>query len=328
MELNHESFEDLVGAYALDACEPDEAAAIEEYIATNDEAFAETERLRAAAAWLGAGGPLVPPPGLRFTLLTRAGAVVPASGADAYGALTEGFEAEVAAFPRDATHTRTQNGLDVRELVAHLDAIDRTFLNELRAPTSRAFIDAAAVVEITGEALEQATDSSFDEIVAHWDATRRDLLDAAASATDGRTVMGYGVDDALVIRAFETFTHLDDLRRIQGLPGFVPDASVLRSLADLSMRVVPYALAVTGRAHPGQSARIVLSGPGGRSWDVPLAPGEHPSGDPDVTMTVDMLEWCHRFSDRIDAELVAMEVEGDAAVAFDVVAAAPAFTGL
>ncbi|MDQ1521729.1 MAG: hypothetical protein QOI55_2802, partial [Actinomycetota bacterium] len=44
MQLNQESFEDLVGAYALDACGDDEIAAVEAYVSANPAAAAEVEQ--------------------------------------------------------------------------------------------------------------------------------------------------------------------------------------------------------------------------------------------------------------------------------------------
>jgi len=111
MQLNHERFEDLVGAYALDACDDDEMAAVEAYAADHPDAAAQVEQLRAAAAWLGASGSLVPPPSLRSSLLERAGTVVPASGVEAYADLTDELENELTALPPAARETVTHNGL-------------------------------------------------------------------------------------------------------------------------------------------------------------------------------------------------------------------------
>jgi uncharacterized protein (TIGR03083 family) len=331
MQLNgmsHESFEDLIGAYALDACDEDEVAAVEAYVAEHPEANASVERLRAAAAWLGASGPLMPPPDLRANVLERANAIEPASGVDAYTELTDAFEQELRDLPRDAIETVTHNGLTIRQLVAHLTAIDAVFMDELLPTASgRPFIDANTVVEITDDALAEVGDVSFDDIFREWKVTRGKLRDAANAAPD-QNVMGYSTDDALVIRAFETWTHLDDVRRIAGRPGFVPAASVLRAMGDLSVRVVPYALAVHGRSRPGESVKIVLTGPGGRAWHVPLAPGEVPQGGPATVMTVDIVDWCARFADRMAPEALTVQVEGDRAVADDVVLSAPAFAGL
>ena len=59
MDVTRSEFQDLVGAYALDACEPEEAAALDAYVAANPDASAEAERLRTAAAWLGATAAVV-----------------------------------------------------------------------------------------------------------------------------------------------------------------------------------------------------------------------------------------------------------------------------
>jgi hypothetical protein len=327
MQLNHESFEDMVGAYALDACDEDETAALDAYVAEHPEAYAEVERLRGAAAWLGASGPLVPPIDLRTNVLAGA-RVEPASGRATYQEITDGLEAELGELPADAEERTTANGLTVRELVAHLDAVDRAFLAELRAPTDRSFIGAADIEAITRGMLRDLGDTPFADVVAAWNTTRGEVLDAAAALPADHSVMGWGIHDALVIRSFEAWTHLDDVRRVRAREGFVPDASVLRSLAEFSMTLVPLTLMATDRAQPGRSARIVLTGPGGRDWTVPLAPGEEPGGEPDVVVRADMLEWCHRFSDRLEAEEVRLDVSGDLDLARDIVAAAPVFTGI
>ena len=72
MDVTRHEFQDLVGAYALDACDPAEAAAMDAYIAEHADAAAEAERLRDVAAWLGAAGALHPPVALRDRLFAAA----------------------------------------------------------------------------------------------------------------------------------------------------------------------------------------------------------------------------------------------------------------
>ncbi|MDQ1521823.1 MAG: hypothetical protein QOI55_2896, partial [Actinomycetota bacterium] len=67
---------------------------------------------------------------------------------------------------------------------------------------------------------------------------------------------------------------------------------------------------------------------GGGSWNVPCSPGEHVDGEPATVMTVDVVEWCHLFSDRIDADVLPVEVAGDRDLVADVVVAAPTFAAL
>jgi uncharacterized protein (TIGR03083 family) len=327
MQLNHERFEDLVGAYALDACDDDETVAVEAYVATHPDAGAEVERLRAAAAWLGASGSLVPPSRLRAVVLERA-VVAPASGVDAYTELTDRLDDALGSLAPDALEHETHNGLTVRQLVAHLTAIDDVFLAQVTGDgPRREWIDAATIVDITEDALARTADRSFGALRDDWRRTRDRLRGAVSTAPD-RDVMGYGTDDAMLIRAFETWTHLDDVRRTVGEPGYVPSAPALRAMADLSLRILPFALAATDRAHPGESVRMVLTGPGGKAWNVPLAPGETPAEAPGTAVTIDIVEWCLRFSDRIEPGAVRFDVEGDRALAADVLAAAPAFAGL
>jgi uncharacterized protein (TIGR03083 family) len=253
---------------------------------------------------------------------------MPASGVDAYTELTNKLEDELEALPAEAVETVTHNGLTIRELVAHLTAIDNVVLNELQSPSGRQYLFAPEVETITYDALARVGDAPFADVFNEWRATRRTLRDAVAATAADRDVMGYKAGDALVIRAFETWTHLDDIRRTDQRSGYVPEAPVLRSMADLSMRGLPYSLAATGRSRPGESIKVVLTGPGGRTWNVPCAPGERPTDEPSAVMTVDIVDWCRRFADRIEPDALETQVEGDRDLAADLVAAAPSFAGL
>ena len=71
-ELSDVEVEELLGAYALDACEPDETAAIEAVLARRPDLAREAERLSSVAAWLGATEATEPPGGMRDRVLDRA----------------------------------------------------------------------------------------------------------------------------------------------------------------------------------------------------------------------------------------------------------------
>jgi hypothetical protein len=143
-----------------------------------------------------------------------------------------------------------------------------------------------------------------------------------------RRVAGYGRDNTLVVRAFETWTHHDDARRALGRDVDLPAAEVMRTMAELAMRSLPLALAVRGTTQPGRTARVVLEGAGGGEWFIPCAPGETPSSSADVVVRASVVEWCRRFADRIDADEVGISVDGDEDLARDLVTAANAFAGL
>jgi hypothetical protein len=102
-------------------------------------------------------------------------------------------------------------------------------------------------------------------------------------------------------------------------------------MSDLARRILPLALAVSEREHDGKVARLVLTGPGGGDWLVPMGGGTDPSGSaiqPDVTVTADVVEWCRLVGDRVTPEAVRVQVDGDQLLGRDLVAAAPALATL
>src|SRR5438477_12796511 len=72
MILGHDQANELLGAWALHACDDDELASVEAHLATCAACAAEADRLRNAAAWLGALESAPPPSSLRASVLGRA----------------------------------------------------------------------------------------------------------------------------------------------------------------------------------------------------------------------------------------------------------------
>ena len=50
----------------------------------------------------------------------------------------------------------------------------------------------------------------------------------------------------LVARAFELWTHENDIRRVAGLPASVPDASTLRLMTELATSMLPFGAMLAG----------------------------------------------------------------------------------
>jgi hypothetical protein len=144
-----EVFDDLVGAYALDAVDADEALALDQFISRDPDAAREAERLREAASWLGAIGALEPPSSLRARLLTTA-AERPSmvSPQEAYTAETERLDSLFGELDASELDVETANGLTVTDLVVHLAALDAAFASELRTPNIT-WIGANEVAAIT-----------------------------------------------------------------------------------------------------------------------------------------------------------------------------------
>lgn len=330
MDLTASEFEDLIGAYALDACEPEEVAALDAYVEGHPEIAADVERLREAAAALGAAGAVIPPPGLRDRLLHVAGErVSPVSPQEALEAETERFDALLATLAGADLDVVTHNGLSVHDLVSHIEAIDRAFVGEAAAvPAKYRLIGATEVQQITAETLPEHAGEAFADTVTRFRGTRSDLVGLADRLPAEKLVAGYRCDDVLVVRAFETWTHHDDICRALGRDETVPAPAVMRAMAELSVRSLPLAMAVRGTPRPDRIARLVLTGAGGGEWTFACGPGAAASGVADVVIRAPVVEWCRRFADRLEPDVVPAEVEGDVELAKELVSAANAFAGL
>jgi uncharacterized protein (TIGR03083 family) len=327
MDVTRSEFEDLVGAYALDACDPEEAAAMDLYVAAHEEAAAEAERLRVVAAWLGAAGALHPPTGLRYQLLAAATEpVAPLPPVDALRRESVRFEMLLDSLEDGDLTTITENGLTVRDLVTHVAIIDEAFV--AAATESSVFIGADLVAELTTAQLPETADWSFVQIRDRVRTARAALVDLDAQYPADARVGGYSLGSVLVIRAFETWTHCHDVAVATSRPEPPAEPPVLRTMADLAVQTLPLALAARGFSYPDRTARVVLTGPGGGDWTIACDGRSTPGPVPDVVLRAPVVEFCRRFADRLTVDEVPFDADGDVELGRALVDAAPAFAGL
>ena len=90
------------------------------------------------------------------------------------------------------------------------------------------------------------------------------------------------------------------------------------------MGALPIGVALTGEALPGRTARFHVTGPGGGTFDVPLALGE-PAGAPDIVVTTDSIGLCRLAANRLGRGELEVDVEGDDSLLEVVLVAATAF---
>jgi hypothetical protein len=207
----------------------------------------------------------------------------------------------------------------------HLAAAERTVAAEIEQPTL-AHWDDSVMHDITRRELARCADLSYAAAVARWrDATDR-VIELAGRAD--HPIVDQRLSDVLLIRAFETWTHHDDILAVHDEPETLPEPRVLRSLVEFSVRSTPWALAMRGTDTPGGSARLRLRGAVTGEWDLVLAPDTAVLTEPPLaTITIDTLDWCKRFAGRRTAD-VAHSADGDLDVVQEIIAAAPAFAGL
>lgn len=117
---------------------------------------------------------------------------------------------------------------------------------------------------------------------------------------------------AMVQRAFETWTHADDIRSAVGRPRGEPAAEHVRPIVEFGLAMLPRAI------KPRHvSATFVLTGPGGGTWTVPLSAQ---SDRVAVLVSADAVGFCRLVAGR--AADFSYAAEGDPALARDLVAAA------
>jgi hypothetical protein len=122
----------------------------------------------------------------------------------------------------------------------------------------------------------------------------------------------------LVARAFELWTHDNDIRRATGLPPAVPGASSLRLMTELAARLLPHRAIQAGLREPTR-LHLVLTGPGGGTWDVLVGEG---SGQVPVGIVTGAVGFCRLVANRATPAELDLHVTGDADRAARILAAA------
>ena len=125
----------------------------------------------------------------------------------------------------------------------------------------------------------------------------------------------------LVARAFELWTHENDIRRAAARPASVPDAPTLRLMTELATTMLPFGAAMTGLQGP-INLRLVLTGPGGGTWDVAIG-GDAPEPAA-LAIVTDVVDFCRLAANRIDPADLDLHVTGDQGRASGVLLAAAA----
>lgn len=316
---------DLLGAYALDAVDAADAAAVAALVADDPAADRELHRLRGAAAWIGATEALAPPRDLRTQLLERAQPVP--EELRIYRMAMARHEELLDSLPADALDLPTTNGLAVGDLVVHLASMESAVAETVGHPQT--VTDETEVAARTARYVEAAGGDPLGAGRASWRAAV-DALEAwaAAGGEEGSLPWnGFTVSrrTLLATRAFETWTHDDDIRDALGRDRFTPHPVELSVMADVAVNILPFCLDAAG-ATPNAAARLVLTGAGGGDWIVSLDGADHP--EPAVTITMDTVDYCRVVAERLAPDECGATVDGDEALGRTVLACASALATL
>jgi uncharacterized protein (TIGR03083 family) len=239
-----------------------------------------------------------------------------------FGALLDTLE------PREWAQRTRVEGTEIRDLVEHLVGMERYLLGQLgRGPTF-----AADRREdhwpATRRAAADMTDLDVGDVVRVW---WHEVLQVAAACGElgpDHPVryhhLAGSVRGLLVSRTFELWTHGDDVRQATGRPLDLLDEARLSLMVSELMAALPIGMALTDGLQPGRTARFELGGWGGGTFTVPLAFGDE-VGPPDIVIRTDTLRLCRLAANRLGADELGAEVEGDRRLLAPVLAAAAAF---
>jgi hypothetical protein len=121
---------------------------------------------------------------------------------------------------------------------------------------------------------------------------------------------------AFTTRAFELWTHTDDIRGAVGARLTVPPAPDVHLMADTAVRSVTLGLQLAGIDRADRTVRVVLTGTGGGAWIRRLGP-DAPE-QPDTLVVADTIEFCRMAAQRLGLDDLPLHVDGDTSLARDV----------
>ena len=260
----------------------------------------------------------------------------PISPAEAFARTADAFDELLATLDGPAWRVPVLRDLDVQGLVGHLIGVERDVQRALAGDPAVADADHVASTQRSAERepgrAPELTRRAFRTAVNRTLAMRPPDDDG-----DDRCLAVHGLrlppPALLVVRAFELWTHENDIRAAVGLPATVPDASTLRLMTELAVSFLPFGVLRAAPEAGPLDVHLVLTGPGGGTWDVPLGGGRGSPGKPgpgtpapvpEVLLVVDAVGFCRLVADRVDPDDVAARVEGPADGAAVVLAGAAA----
>lgn len=340
---------DLLAAYALDAVDDDEALTVDTMLATSADLAHHEARFRRAAVELATAltAPSQPSPPvrdrvLREGLVSRPGAPVhPASVHEVRRIEAERFVALLLSLTPDewdaAVDPPEFAGWTVRDVASHVAATEALTAQLLGHPVSTIPETENGNESRTALVRERHRTVTDLDIVAEIEAASASVaaaLDALDEATlEHREYSWWGAPVRLaaicVARAFELWTHADDIRRAVGRPQLAPPAP---SLALMSRRAAAWTgliMLLGGHDLAPMRAVLDLTGPGGGTTTIELGLEPAPTYEaPVLRLRMDVVEYCRLLGRRRSPGGPRYEADGDLGLAADLVAALPSLAQL
>jgi len=245
------------------------------------------------------------------------------SPVEAFGRAADALLGLLTALPDADWRRPALRDLDVAGLVGHLTGVEDDVRRALDGDPDVACADHVAS---TQPAAERAAHRSPEEARRAWQDAVDRTLDRVREADLAAVVRLHGMrlplGALLVVRAFELWTHENDIRRAAGLPASAPDAATLRRMTELAVHLLPYGVGLVSDPVAPVDVHLVLTGAGGGTWDVVV--GERPAAAPEVAIVADAVGFCRLVAARIDPADLGAHLSGATEAADAVLAGAAA----
>jgi uncharacterized protein (TIGR03083 family) len=246
---------------------------------------------------------------------------------EAYRRAADAFHALLRELPDTDWARPALRDLDVQGLVGHLTGVEEDVQRSLAGDPA---VAAADHVASTQAAAVRQAGRRPGQTRAEWRLAADRTIELARAGDLGAEVAVHGlripVGLLLIVRAFELWVHDNDIRQAAGRPPSVPDPATLSLMTDVAARLLPVAAARTGVDEP-MSLHLVLTGPGGGTWDVPIGPrgsiGVSRAEPVDVVIVSDAVDFCRLVANRAVPAGLDLHITGDAGLAAAVLAAVP-----
>jgi len=244
------------------------------------------------------------------------------SGADAFRRAVMSLDALLGSLSDREWTLPALRDLDVQGLIGHLIGVEDAFAAVLQGADDIAdHVDDTQSVALRQRGIAPLETHRLWFAAATTSLALLDDLDVTAP------VSFYGVtlplDDVLIIRAFEMWIHDEDIRRATGRALAAPDPERLARMVGLVSMLLPAGIARSGNAREGATARVVLTGNAGGTWDVNLD-GTTETRTASSRIVVDAAEFCRIVGNRKDQATSGAVVTGDQSVATGVLVGASA----
>ncbi|MER6912410.1 zf-HC2 domain-containing protein [Streptomyces sp. NPDC000594] len=345
----HSVLKSFLGAWALSACSPEETTAVEAHLGECAPCADEALRLRDAVGLLHTERDLDLDPLLRFRVLEnclgRRPARIPvpdwAAPYDAETARLDALLRDIGEAEWNApvrlrwfeAEEQTGRTTTVAGAIGHLMTMDGLVAGALGLDDPLGRDAPSSAVERTEKFWRAEDHPAGREVHGPWRDQSHTLIRTVSFADRGvaELSVSYGdfslpLRDSLLDRAFECWIHADDIADAVDYPYDPPRGSHLHRMIDLTVRLLPAALAGRRRSglagparqlvtagSPGRSLHLEIEGPGGGHWYIPL---DSPAalGSPDhavAQVALDGVEFCQLVAGHVLPDEAAAGQDGD-----------------